>query len=166
MEAGEFRVAIGHDIDCRTDPERCVSFELQTSSEYAPVCDYGCHLWASGVLCGHTRSEQECQDTCRQQKWSWEYIGCLEEYATGDCAKAVSAECLDAFGEAQSDKLESCSGYTKDSEVRLYLALGVVFGALGGAALVAVAAYFYKASVSARDGPVYDKLMTTDDAIA
>jgi hypothetical protein len=167
MESGEFRVAIGHDVDCRTNPEQCVSFELQTSSGYAPACDYGCRLWASGALCGQTQSEQQCLDTCRQQQWSWEYIGCLEEYAAGDCSKAVSSECLDAFGETQSDTLaSSCSGYTKDSEVRLYLALGIVFGALGGAALMAVAAYFYTASSAGRGGPMYDKLMTTDNSIA
>lgn len=165
MESGEFRVAIGHETDCRTHPGQCVSFELQTSSAYAPVCDYGCHLWESGILCGQTQTQQSCQETCREQQWSWDYIGCLEEYATGDCTKEISAECFDAFAETQTGTSDTCSGYTKDSEVRLYLALGIVFGVLGGAALMAVAAYFYIVSSGAA-GPVYDKLINSDNSFA
>ena len=87
LESGEFRFTIGPETDCRANqtavPSGCLSSTLQTSANYYPVCDYGCSLWSSGVLCGHTESTSTCRTTCINQGWDWNYIGCLEEYATG-----------------------------------------------------------------------------------
>ncbi len=83
LESGEVRVAIGHETDCRASADGCGVFSLQTSANYNPVCDYACNLWTSGVLCGKTTSLSSCQNTCKKNLWTWNYVGCLEDYATG-----------------------------------------------------------------------------------
>lgn len=82
LESGEFRVAVGHESDCREDSADCAVFNLQTSASYNPVCDYGCKLWASGI-CGRSVDPSTCRTDCVSRQWSWNYIGCLETYATG-----------------------------------------------------------------------------------
>ncbi|CAM9285896.1 unnamed protein product, partial [Ectocarpus fasciculatus] len=77
LESGEFRVAVGHETDCRQDATDCAVFTLQTSDEYYPVCDYGCDLWAAG-LCGRSVDYSTCRSQCESENWDWNYIGCLE----------------------------------------------------------------------------------------
>lgn len=77
-------MAVGEKVDCRKTPDACAAFSLETTDQFEPVCDYGCKLWASG-LCGRSYDHNTCQAKCLDQNWGWDYIGCLETYATGIC---------------------------------------------------------------------------------
>ena len=83
LESGEFRVGVGHEVDCRENAASCAVFSLETSSSYFPVCDSGCRLWSSGLVCGEAIELDTCRSKCIEQNWDWNYVGCLEEYATG-----------------------------------------------------------------------------------
>ena len=35
-------------------------------------------LWNTGI-CGDVVSSSDCQATCTEQKWDWNYVDCLED---------------------------------------------------------------------------------------
>ena len=84
LENGVYSVGVGSDVDCRKNPtsSNCASFELSTSPSYNKVCATACSIWQRGV-CEQSVNYTICNTTCREQKWSWEYVNCLESFAMG-----------------------------------------------------------------------------------
>ena len=88
LESGEYRIAIGHDTDCRdqswSQNKMCQSFELSLTSSYNPVCDEACSLLTNeGKKClpeiFHSSFDAfNCLSLCRRQDWSWNYVECIE----------------------------------------------------------------------------------------
>lgn len=121
LESGEFRVGAGASVDCRDDGNNplCASFQLQLTSDYQPVCDYACAMWApsagnsaGGGICGVTVDNAVCRDTCVSQKWSWNYVDCLEEYYMDDtCTSPSQLQCYSAFS-TQPQKQQSATTST------------------------------------------------------
>ncbi len=93
LEAGEFYVGVGSDVDCRSSitanwesvnggATMCQGFNLTLSDSYNPICDYGCALWGNG-LCGVTVDAEACATQCAVEKWTWNYVDCLQQYDQG-----------------------------------------------------------------------------------
>jgi hypothetical protein len=80
MESGEFRLGLGPEVDCRANASSllCATFNLQTTSNYQPVCDAACDILTAG-LCGVVLGADECMNTCLADQWTWAYVLCLED---------------------------------------------------------------------------------------
>ena len=87
LESGEFRVGVGAEVDCRdsswTSNPQCASFSLQLTGDYDPVCAETCQLLSSDAVCGREAiSMEQCVGLCKKQSWSWDFLTCLETYAS------------------------------------------------------------------------------------
>ena len=100
LDSGLFYISIGPYVDCRAEPEKCVSFTLQPTDDYNPICEAACATWArAGEDCDSERlsslptplstfiaqepdqppSSVLCHERCLQDgDWDWNYVSCLE----------------------------------------------------------------------------------------
>lgn len=89
LEGGEFNVAIGDDVDCRTDPSNtmCSAFTLKLTQAYSPQCEMACQIWTGprGV-CGSRLSSNECSSRCSQENWGWNYVTYIESLVIDGCS--------------------------------------------------------------------------------
>jgi len=83
LEAGEFRVQIRPDVDCRGDSWSesgdCFSFQLTLSQPEATqevVCQAMCSRAREGVA---DAAHMTCLEQCRAHKTTWADVACLEE---------------------------------------------------------------------------------------
>lgn len=122
LEDGEYMVTIGHQNDCRTSPssQQCVSFTLQVSPNYNPICDYACTLWSEGIN-EVTIPYEQCHDMCVDKKWTWNYVDCIEDAIS----HGQEPNCYNALGETKTDS-DNNSGFHLTP-----LVLGIISGIVG-----------------------------------
>lgn len=108
-----FRVGVGADADCRTDPDSYLCsrpITIQTESDYVGACEAACGLWQDSG-CHELPDEPTCRHACssihhdvistgvelNNDGWGWGYVKCLESLvwnedfdSSTDCWKMTS----------------------------------------------------------------------------
>lgn len=142
LEAGEFQLGLGPDMDCRSGSSSCSSFKLVPTANYNPVCDTGCQLWSRPICGGSPVDKETCLLTCASQQWTWNYVECLEQAGTA-CNEGTEStmQCFDAFAVATSTGVESHPKESSGSRSVNMIALSSVLSALGGALVASTVAF-------------------------
>jgi beta-glucosidase len=137
-----FRVGVGSDVDCRSDPgnELCSNtITIQTENDYVGACEAACQIWERSGC--DTFTADSCRDACssihnqdssqtgvqlNNDGWGWTYVQCLESLvwneafdsatdcwkSTKFCRDVVNTSGMDEFGSGKSTRSFSPTGIT------------------------------------------------------
>lgn len=141
LEGGEYLVAVGPDTDCRSDSSNCLSFSLDLSSSYNPVCDMACDTEMYSQAMATCKSSDDnsitnCRTLCTTQAWSWNYVDCLENTANGIQACYNNApQCYSPTAAANPEAAVACNADDSSVETSyfyMFVGISVVCGAIFG----------------------------------